>query len=130
MSAAFDVATLIATGGFGTVGTDIGVNGFMDKGNNEIAVFEFAGVPDEAAHGSVVAFENPNVQIQVRNVSSNTGFQKCYDIYKYLRGKMDLTLNTHVYQLIESTSFPHLLVRDEQNRPIFMCELVAHRLPE
>jgi hypothetical protein len=130
MSAAYDIATLLQAGSFGTVGTDIGANNFMDKGDNELAVFEFAGLPDDSSHGSVVSFENPRIQVQVRNTSASAGFQKCYDLYKFLSGKMDQTLNGHVYQLIETTSFPHLLIRDEQNRAIFLCEFVAHRLPE
>lgn len=132
-SAAFDIAGLLATqGSLGQVGTDIGVNAFMDKATNdgnEIAVFEFSGAPDDTAHGSATAFEHPRIQVQVRNISAALAFEKCYTCYAFLRGKMDQTLNTHVYQLIEAAVYPQLLQRDEQNRAIFMCELIAHRSP-
>jgi hypothetical protein len=130
MSVAFDIATYLEAGGKGVVGTDIGVNGFMDKANNEIAVFKFSGQPDDTAHGSAIAFEHPRVQVQVRNLSSRAAETLCDAIYTYLRGKMDLTINSHTYQLILASGTPALLGRDEQNRTTFIAEFTIQRLPE
>ncbi len=130
MSAAYDMATLIATAGFGALGQTVGVNAFLDKGNNEVAVFEYAGAPDMKAHGGVVVFEYPRIQVQVRNTSSAAGWAVTYSIYKSLRGRMDVAVNGHTYQYVQSVSYPHLLVRDEQNRTIYLCELETQRSPE
>lgn len=133
MSAAYDIAKYLsdqAGSPYGTLGSTIGVNAFMDKGDNEVAIYEFPGLPDTKAHGGVVSFEHPNIQIQVRNVSANTASTRSYQIYMFLRGKMDQTLNGHTYQYIESLSSPRLLTRDEKNRTIFIAELTAHRSPE
>lgn len=130
MSAAFDIATQLATALLGTVGTDIGVNAFLDKGHNEIAVFEYPGEPDTAAHGSVVAFENLRIQLQVRNSLASSAWSTCYAAYVALRGQMDLTINAHSYTLIQGIAAPRILKRDDANRPIFYCELSLQRRPE
>ena len=130
MSAAYDLAVYIQSGGLGTVGTDMGVNGFMDKGDNEVAVFEYSGLPEDATMGGSVAFEHPKIQLQVRDTSSSKAWARCYAIYAYLRGKMDLTLNGHTIQYIKGTGHPHILSRDELNRPIYIAELEVDRSPE
>lgn len=130
MSAAFDIATLIQTGGHAVLNTNMGVNAFLDKTDNEVAVFEFAGLPDLKTHGGTVAFEYPKIQVQVRHASAAAAWTLAYNIYKYLRGKMDQTLNGHTYQYIESLVFPHVLSRDEQNRTIYLIEFQVHRSPE
>jgi hypothetical protein len=131
VSAAYDLATYIqSVGGFATVGADMGVNGFMDKTDNELAVFEYSGLPEDATMGGTVAFEHPKIQIQVRNVSANQAWTKCHQIYVFLRGKMDLVINGHKIQYIRGTGFPHVLSRDDLNRTIYMAELEVDRSPE
>lgn len=127
-SAAFDLATYIATGSFGlTVGGNLGVNTFLDKTNNEAAVFEFSGDPDLLTHGNIAAFEYPKIQVQVRNTDAAAAYTLCKNIYDFLRGKMDLTLNGNAYLTIEPTIRPKQLVRDEQNREIWHFEVKVER---
>jgi len=129
MSAAFDVATKLVALGYGTLGSNLGVNAFIDSGDNEIAVFEYPGTPDLTTH-SGVAFEYPNVQVQVRHTIAQTAFQKCYDIYAALRDLKDQTINAHIYQYFEPKMLPTKLDIDEQLRTTWMCELKLHRTPE
>lgn len=136
MSAAYDIATLIDTSvpRLAIMGTNLGVNTFLDKGNNEVAVFEFSGVPDTKAHGQAPAatIEHPKIQLQVRNSSNKDGWNLCYAIYRYLLqpARFDALVNAHKYDYIESLVYPHILVRDELNRTIYLAELQVHRGPE
>lgn len=129
MSAAFDLATKLQQLGQGTIGTDIGVNAFMEKADNEIAVFSFPGVPDLVTFNGV-AFEYPNVQVQVRRTANETARAKCAAIYVALRDLKDQTLNAHDYQYFESKQEPMKLDVDEKERTTWMCELRLHRRPE
>ena len=131
MSAAYDIAVLLQAAGLGAVGADVGVNAFMDNSDNETGVFEFSGLPDIVTHGGTTAFETPKIQIQVRNTSNKESFRRCYQIYRFLSGMRDRTINGHLYTYIQPSVFPHLLNRDPiTNRVIHMAEFQTQRTPE
>lgn len=129
MSAAFDIATKLQALGFGTVGTNIGVNAFMDKADNEVAVFSFPARPDVVTHGGTTQIEYWGIQVQVRNTSSQTAEGTCYSIYKALRGLKDQTIGGVLYDYIEAKQLPAKLNVDEKVRTIWYCELLTHRSP-
>ncbi len=126
------MATLLADGGLGKLGGDIGVNSFLDNGDDEVAVFEFSGLPDTVTHGGVTVFETPKIQVQCRSSSNAAAWNRCYAIYQFLSGKMDQTVNLHVYTYIQPSKYPHLLSRkpDLNNRVIHMAEFEIQRRPE
>lgn len=129
MSAAFDVATRLQTLGHGTVGTDIGVNAFMDKGDNEIAVFEYPGEPEITTHGGGVQIEYFAIQVEVRNKSNQTAQTTCYNIYKALRDSKDLSLGGYIYDYVQPKRLPAKMSVDEQLRTIWYCEVQVSRKP-
>ena len=129
MSAAYDIAKKLEALGFGAVGSVIGVDAFMDKGDNEIAVFQFAGLPDVVTHGGQTQIEYPALQIQVRNISNQQAFDSCYSIYKALRGLKGETLQGTSYDYLEAKVLPQKLSVDEKQRTIWYCEIQAHRSP-
>ncbi len=129
MSVAYDVAVYLQQQALATPGTDLGVNAFLDKADNESGVFEYAGPPDDMAMGPTPCFENPRVQVQVRNTSAETGYTKCKAIYDVLRVAKDLTLNGNEYTCLKPLRSPTLLSRDEKNRPTWICEVEVQRRP-
>jgi hypothetical protein len=130
MSAAFDIATKIATLTSFVVGTTLGVNTFIDAGDNEAAVFQFAGLPATRAHADTIQVEHPAIQLQVRNSDPKQAHDLCWSTFLLLRSLKDQTINTHFYHWIRDKQEPHQLGKDESGRVTYMCEFEVSRRPE
>lgn len=129
MSAAYDVATLLQQLSYGTVGTNIGTNRFMNLADNELAVFEFPGEHDTTTHGGGSQIEHPIIQVHVRHINPQTAYNTCYAIYRALPNQSGQTINNNQYDYFEPKQLPIQLNPDEKQRAIWMCEVVAHRKP-
>src|SRR5437667_4445524 len=106
MSAAFDVATLIANLGMGTLAGDLFVNRMPEKPDICTAVYEYGGRPTDFAMGSSVSVEHVSVQVAVRHTDSQAGYEAAYAIYRQIDGYMGGAVNGTNYFLMTAKQPP------------------------
>lgn len=79
----FHVAKLLASGGFGTLGTDLFGGAWGTDKDGQVLVLDGAGIPSELK----TLYEQPNVQILVRGEkleSDLTVYQRAKQIYDFM----------------------------------------------
>ena len=123
MSAAFDVATVIASLGMGTLRRDLFVNRMPETPDVCTSVYEYGGRPTDFAMGSSVAVEHPSLQVAVRNPDAEAAYEAIYAIYKRLDGHMGGTVNGTTYFLMTALQPPFKLDEDVSNRVTFAFNL-------
>lgn len=79
-----DIASYLATGGYGAVGTSIFIDELQDQPDNQIVVFSSGGRPIQStdSHTVVTYFD-----VHVRNTSKATARSKAIEIRDYLGSK-------------------------------------------
>ena len=128
-NAGTDIATLLQTNLFGTIGTDLFINSAPDPPDNMILVNDTSGLPPIDAMGDGgSSFEIPGIQIQVRNDSNSTAITTMWNIF-YLLHKYNGTINSANYLLILASQNPFLLYKDENERFVYACNFLAKRRP-
>ncbi len=121
-----DVATVLQTGGVGTIATDIFVGVLPDNIDNGVLVKETGGIFPLHTMGSgpataipnavpVAAVERPRVQIIVRDTSYKKARIVAQQCYNLLDGLVDRTINSVLYHRIEAVQSPIDLGREEGN---------------
>lgn len=128
-SPAEDIATLLQTNSFGTLGTDLFVNGSPDPPDNSVEVNDSGGVYPVDAMGSSSSkpmFERPGIQVKVRNNSNSTAAEKIYDIFVLLHGYAG-TIGDMEYLFIEASQSPFKLFKDENERSVYVCNFLLNR---
>jgi hypothetical protein len=116
MTAEDDIAAYLATGGFGTVGTSIFLNTMPPTPDACIAVSVYAGGPPERTYDGS-GNDNPSVQVRVRDSNAGTARTKVEQIYNYLDGRSNTTINSTFYLgifAINSGAIP--MGKDENGR--------------
>ena len=79
-----DIAAYLATGGYGTVGTNIFIEELQDQPDNQIVVFGSGGRTIQSTDGhTVVSY----FDVHVRNTSKATARSKAIEIRDYLGSK-------------------------------------------
>lgn len=101
MTAEADIAAYLATGGFGTVATNIFVNDMPATPDNCIAVSIYAGISPERTHDTS-GNDRPSIQIRVRNTSAGTARTKVEQIYNYLDGITNTTIGSTFFLGIDA----------------------------
>lgn len=120
MTAEGDFATYLASGGFGTAGTDIFVNTLPATPDNCISVTGYAGMAPERTHDTS-GNARPSVQVRVRNTSAGTARTKIGQIFDYLDGISNTTLTGHFYLSIAALQSPESMGTDENGRHEWVC---------
>ena len=127
-----DIATLLSSGGIGTLGStgDYGIylGALPPVGTGPekaVAVYETGGVGPTLAMSGVVGggitAEHPRIQVVVRTgpFAYSTGRQKVQDVVRTLHNVGARTVNGVSYFWINAVQSPFSLSRDEQNRELF-----------
>lgn len=113
-----DIALYLQQKEIGTIGMDIFKGQLPATPDNAIALFEYAGEPQDLTDANL---EYPSLQVMVRNKSYATGRQKIEQIRNTLHGLTETTINNVRYLLIQAKQSPEALPRDENGRAIFVC---------
>lgn len=79
-----DIASYLATGGYGAVGTSIFIDELQDLPDNQIVVFSSGGRPIQSMDGHTVI---TYFDVHVRNTSKATARSKAIEIRDYLGSK-------------------------------------------
>lgn len=82
-----DIAAYLATGGYGTVGTNIFIEELQDQPDNQIVVFSSGGraVQSTDSHTVITYFD-----VHIRNTSKATARSKAIEIRDYLGSKKSI----------------------------------------
>ena len=127
MSAAFDIATVIANLGMGTLASDLFVNRMPETPDACTTVYEYGGKPTDFAMGSSVAVEHASLQVAVRNTSAQAGYEAIYAMYKRLDGHMGGVVNGTMYFLMTAMQPPFKLEEDDRQRVKFVFNLMVRK---
>lgn len=112
-----DIGLYLQQKGIGIIGTDIFKGQLPTTSDNAIALFEYAGEPQDLTDANL---EYPSLQVLVRNKSYATGRQKIEQVRNILHGLTETTINNVRYLLIQAKQSPEALPRDENGRAIFV----------
>jgi hypothetical protein len=122
-TAADDIATLLASLGYGTIGTDLFINKEPDVPHECVTVYE------GSAHGTPetgYSWESPSVQVRVRRKAGDyqNGKLEVLKRMNALHGYVG-TVGVIKYSLIRVVNGPVPLGEDEKGRPrwVFNCEI-------
>lgn len=118
-----DVRSIVATGGFGTVGTDLFSNREPDSPDDCVTVYDTgASKPSELSY----TWEYPTVQVRVRakRDAYTVGKGRVLQIMNLLHGFVG-SVGSVKYRLIQVVNGPVPLGEDERGRPrwTFNCEI-------
>ena len=72
----------------------------------------------------------PSVNVQVRNIDYDAGYDVIFAIYQWLHGTSQVVINSTYYALIKAISEPQLLHKDENGRHVFVVNFDIHRRPD
>lgn len=112
-----DIALYLQQQGIGMIGVDIFKGQLPATPDNAIALFEYAGEPQDLTDANL---EYPGLQVLVRNKSYSAGRQKIEQARSALHGLTEATINNVRYLLIQARQSPEALPRDENGRAIFV----------
>jgi hypothetical protein len=124
-----DVASMLTTAGFGTLGTEIHVGREPETPNNTITIFETPGRGLDLTMDSYnnFSYEYKAVQIRVRNEGYVAGEALIRNITMSLHGRAQQTVGDTLYSVIYCSSGPAVLEWDNNNRIIFIVNLEIQR---
>ena len=125
MTVLIDVKDRMVSLALGTFGVDLFIGKLPDAPDSAAALMEYAGSFGQFSHDSAVAeFERPRFQINVRDAVYATGRATIESIYKGVPAS-NIMLNGTQYLRIVALQPPFFLKRDENDRPIFICNFEA-----
>lgn len=128
-SPAKDVVKILGDGGLGlTPGTDLVFARMPDNTDNIVSTYDGPGDPPMLTlKQSTSDYYYPSVSVRVRNKNYETGYNLMFSIYEYLHGKSNVTIGTTLYTVIRALNDPQLLLYDNNDRPVFMCNFQLQR---
>lgn len=91
-----------------------------------VIIFDTTSMPPQLALTSQ-GYEYPSVQIRVRNINFQTGWDLIERIKNLLHGKGNITINGTLYTVIYCASGPALLDYDENSRARIICNFNTQR---
>jgi hypothetical protein len=92
-----------------------------------VTIYDTPGYASDIIMTGNDGYEYPSVQIQVRSDGYIEAFTIADDIRNYLHGKHHVKTDDCEYQVIDCTSPPFMLNRDENNRVKFVINLDLQR---
>jgi hypothetical protein len=111
-----EIATYLETAGCGTVGVDLFLGDLPDAPVAAASLVEYGGLPPQRTFGTV-AWEQPRVQVLVRDAAYFAARERAERIYRALVAVANTTLSGTRYFSVTATP-PSILERDEHDRPI------------
>lgn len=132
-----DLADYLASGGLGTVGTDIFEGGWFDGGtpatpDAQVALFHYPGLPPAqvlggSANASPLIF--PRVQVAARAKTYAAALAKAQACYDRLAVVTQLLINGTRYLRVEALSEPAFIGQDQNSRTLFGANFQITREP-
>lgn len=107
-----------------TFGTDLFVGTDPTEPDNVVGIFDTSGWAPDVKHN----YENPTVQVLVRNRSYVTGWTVAHDIMQFLHNKHEETWNGTRYLAIFAQSDVLFIGRDEHDRFMFSVNFRCTRV--
>ena len=133
-SAAFDVATELATLGQGTAAATTGWGIFVgrepdrDAVSTTITCYDTGGGNTDTAQKRTVAIYHPQVQLRVRDVTYEGAYAKLQACIDALRGvALPLLMTGARYMNYQLSSGPMFLGRDQRDRYIWVATISVTR---
>lgn len=115
MTLVADIATILASAGVGTVGTDIFYGSMPPSPDNCVCIYQYAGSPSLAE-----GIDRPGVQVRIRNTSYANASSKATDVHDALHTYANTLLNGTYYMQILANQYPEGLGVDDNDRHIFV----------
>jgi hypothetical protein len=114
------IAAYLASGGFGTLGSDIFYNQKPATPDALICVFGYAGQAPERTHDDS-GNSRPGIQVWVRGTAGTaaTTRTKIENIFNYLDGVSNTTISSTFFLSIRANQSPEPMGTDENGRPEF-----------
>ena len=133
MSALDEIGARLATGGIGTVGTDLTLNYFPETDSILTAVYEHPGFQTHTAGGGVRRLVGVRLQVFVRAATTTgTAHIAARDKAKAVHALLDfvdLTLSGTYWSVCEPTAEPTLMEVDDQGRAVYVANYDAIKEP-
>lgn len=120
-----DLGTYLDSNTSLTLGTDLFLGHLPDTPSVGTALYELVSSPPQYTLGAVTTpvWENPRVQVYVRHTAYASGRSLCQTIWLALQGIANETVNGVYYQRVQAIGSPEFLYLDDNNRPLFTCNL-------
>lgn len=109
------IAQYLAANGIGTLDTNIFYESLPSAPNAAVAVFSTGGFESSVVHG----YDDPTIQIRVRDTSPTGAYNRIGAIYSLLQGLNHTNLITGGIRVIQAQaiqSHPENIGKDEQGR--------------
>lgn len=129
-AASKDTATLLAsTSSLGlTLATDLFYSRMPDQPDDCVAIIDNPGdAPMLGLKKLSNNYHYSSVSIQVRNTDHDTGWGIINDIFQFLHGHSNATIDSTYYALFRAMADPQVLAYDENERIIFMVNFEVQR---
>lgn len=124
----FDIMTLLAGNGHGTIGTDLGAMAWLEGKEKQVIVLDTGGIDRDSALQS----EQPTFQILSRG-KKNEDMQIAHDtlraIHEFLLPLGTTTINGEDYLSFFPISAPTGIGRDKNDRAVFTANYSTFRNP-
>lgn len=109
------IADYLASQGIGTVGSDLFVEFLPDSPDNVVAIYSTGGF--NFNYSSVLGYDNPTIQVRVRNTDQLAAYNKIAAVYDKLQGLNTVTLDgSSIINVQALQSAPTTIGRDAKNR--------------
>ena len=119
-----EIGSYLASGGVGTLGTDLFLGQLPDSPDAAVVVFETGGMGSvhtmSTGPGNAIA-ERPRVQVVARAATYSAARTKAHDVFLLLDGLRARTLGSTRYLWGQGVQSPFLLERDQANRTKIAC---------
>ena len=115
MTLVVDIATILASVGIGTTGTDLFYSQMPPSPDDSVCAYQYAGSPSLPE-----GISQPGVQVRIRNSDYVTGAAKAKAVHDALHGYANTLLNGTYYLQIFANQYPEALGVDDNDRHIFV----------
>ena len=126
--ASIDIKDLLEGAGLSLVfPTNLFVGFEPPKPDNCVVIFDSGAMPPDLTMDKAEIYEHPRLQIRIRNLDYEAGFNLAILIKDTLHGVGSVTVNGSVYSVIRCVNGPSHLDWDGNKRARFIITFVASR---
>jgi hypothetical protein len=111
-----------------TLATDLFFSRMPDQPDDCVAIIDNPGGPPLLALKKLTNnYHYSSVSVQVRNTSYSEGWEVINNIWQFLHGHSDETIDGTYYTLIRAMNDPQVLAYDQNDRVIFLVNFEVQR---
>lgn len=125
-----EIGTYLQTGGIGTLGTNLFLSMLPDSPDVCVVVHEYGGSDGEYVFGATGAqVERPRFQVMARAAADDyaSARTKIQSVYTLLDAVVETSLSGKRYHRIRALAPPFFVERDDQRRPLLVCNFEAEK---